>query len=176
MDIFALGLVVWQVLQRTQASPLQSLSDAALDQVYASDDLMRRTVPFNASGGVGGGMNHVPDMLAIAPTARVNITDLWRAVKANSMSNNQMKLERVKGEYAYLQHQIGDQVASLSAKMDRLLGTLGARFDALGASVQGLAESLSRDTLLHSEQQTQQISKMVQEAHTRLVQQLETRW
>jgi serine/threonine protein kinase len=172
MDIFALGLVAWQVLQRTQASPLQSLSDAALDQVYASDDLMRRTVPFLASG-VGVDVSYFASTLSVEPAARINMVDLWRAVKLNSLSNNLANLVRERKERAALQHHIGDQVASLSAKMDRLLGTLGARFDSLGASVHGLAESLSRDTLLHSEQQTQQISNIVQEAHIRLVQQLE---
>jgi serine/threonine protein kinase len=166
LDMFALGLVMQQVLAR---SPHAALDCAEEDALYASQEQL--DVRLNYPPLYRAELQRVT---CINPAHRMNIADLYRAIKTLSASSAQQGWLHEKVAHQHLQQAVGTQLGTISekldridAKLDRVLQELRTRFDALGSSALEVAESLRKEILLGN-QQVQVLPEMIRAAQDAL--------
>jgi hypothetical protein len=151
LDMFALGLVLWQVVTR---SPRAALDRADADDLHSSQenlDGLVRYPPFYKAV--------LHNLISINATRRTNIAELYVAIKTLSASSAQRGLLHEKEENKHLKRvvygkldSISEKLDKIDIKLDRVLQELRIRFDALGSTAVQVAESLRKEILLGGEQ------------------------
>jgi serine/threonine protein kinase len=152
LDMFPLGLVMWQVLMR---SPHAALDCAEEDALYTSQDNLNEHLSYRAPY-----REVLQKVTSLSPAQRMKIADLSRDIKTLSASNAQQGWLQEREENRHLKRVVGDQLGTIhekldkmDAKLDRVLQELRTRFDALGSSAVAVAESQRREAILGREQE-----------------------
>jgi serine/threonine protein kinase len=150
VDMFALGLVLWQVMKRSPTAALDCDDEARLELLYSDQAQLNAHLEYPARH-----RTVAERMTCLDPARRINITELWRHVTAQDIS-------LMHQQNVYLKSSVHDKLDSMDAKLDKVLEQLKVRFDALGGSVVGIAESLRQQVLLGGEHA--QVLKTIQQA------------
>jgi serine/threonine protein kinase len=152
LDMFPLGLVLWQLLAR---SPHPVLDCAEEEELYTSQEKLDEHL--NLASFYKPALQKVT---CINPKQRMTIVDLYRAAKTlNSASTAQQGWLQEKEANRQLKDAFGSQLSAMdekldkmSAKLDTVLQELRTRFDALGSTAMEVAESLRKEIILGGQQ------------------------
>ena len=142
-DIFSLGLVLWQVLQRSATPALHCVDPAELEHLYtdqaALDVYLSYAAPYQAI---------LSRVTSLNPTLRPDVSQLWKHIKALSASNIHQNWLNAQTENKFLKHSIVHKLTSLVEKLDTVLQVLEDQFSAFNKSTIELAHSLCSEFLL----------------------------
>jgi serine/threonine protein kinase len=142
VDIFALGLVLWQVMNRSPTAALDCRSEARLNHLYSDQAQLNAHLEYPALYSA-----FMERVTCLDPARRSNIADLWRKIKQLSMSSAHRGLVHQCEENAYLKHAVYSKLDSMDAKLDNVLEQLKMRFDALGGNVLEIAQVVRQQSL-----------------------------
>lgn len=136
IDLFALGLSMWQVVARSSHAALDGSDEGAL---YADQEAL------NAH------LNYPPiykkilqSVTAIDPVQRTNMADLSRAIKMLSASSAQQGWLDQKAEHQQLKAAVGDELTSISEKV----GVVGSQLGSLDGKVSTVSDQLGSVSLV----------------------------
>jgi hypothetical protein len=147
VDMFALGLVLWQVIKRNRTAALDCGSEARMTELYSDQAQLNAHLEYPELY-----RPFIERVTSLDLGRRPNVADLWRPVRALSMSNAHQGLMQERQVNDHLKHAIDDKLSSIHSKLDNVLDLLKASFDAVGGTVVEIAESLHQQVLLDGEQ------------------------
>jgi serine/threonine protein kinase len=142
VDMFALGLVLWQVMKRSPTAALDCDDEARLELLYSDQAQLDAHLDYP--------IQHRPFMrcvTCIEPARRTGIIDLWKHTKNLSASSDHQNLAREREENAFLKHTVKDNLEKIQHELERLRRdqkTLGAHVRA------ALTDNTALNTMLQT--------------------------
>jgi hypothetical protein len=117
VDMFALGLVLWQVMKRSPTAALDCGSDARLDQLYSDQAQLNAHLEYPVLY-----RDFMERVTCLDLNHRVkSVAELWRHIKELTLSNAHQGLVRGREEIAFQKHAVNGNLVSLQHQLERLL-------------------------------------------------------
>mmetsp|Transcript_11732 Transcript_11732/g.20662 ORF Transcript_11732/g.20662 Transcript_11732/m.20662 type:complete len:1186 (-) Transcript_11732:339-3896(-) len=161
MDIFPLGIVLWQVLSRTAYSPL---SVEKLHELYLDQNELFAHLPLSEHFAI-----YEPLLRKLILCSEWTTTEaLYRVMREISTSKAHKNLLKAQQENTFLKEKVSDKLNCIDKKLDTMLDMFKARSD----EIIGMAEVLRKEILLGYEDQLLTLASMkdfTQEAIKELV-------
>jgi serine/threonine protein kinase len=126
VDMFALGLVLWQVMKRSPTAALDCDSEARLDELYSDQAQLNAHLEHPALYRV-----FMERFTCLEPARRPGVTELCRNITALSVSNAHQCLIRERQENTFLKHSVHDNLMAIQHD----LGWLRRDQEALGRHI-----------------------------------------
>ncbi len=156
MDIFSLGLVLWQVLSR---SPYPPLSVEQLQECYSDqNELFSHLALPEPTAMYQPLLNSC--LVLQRHLRRVTAGALYTNMRDMAVSKAHLGWHKARQENIYLKEKVSDKLDGLDKKLDTVLEVMQVRFDALGGQVVTMAQVLRREILLGHEEQSRTLSNM----------------
>eukprot|EP00598_Pedospumella_elongata_P014253 CAMPEP_0184999142 /NCGR_PEP_ID=MMETSP1098-20130426/64595_1 /TAXON_ID=89044 /ORGANISM="Spumella elongata, Strain CCAP 955/1" /LENGTH=1212 /DNA_ID=CAMNT_0027526103 /DNA_START=175 /DNA_END=3813 /DNA_ORIENTATION=- len=156
MDVFSLGLVLWQVLSRSPYSPM---SFEQLHECYSDQNELFSHVALPEPTAMYQPLLYSTLVLQ-PPHRRVTADALFKNMRDMAVSKAHPGWHKARQENIYLKEKVSDKLDGLDKKLDTVLEMMQVRFDALGGEVVTMAQTLRREILLGHEEQTQTLTSM----------------
>jgi serine/threonine protein kinase len=125
VDMFALGLVLWQVMKRSPSAALHGHDEARLNQLYS--DQTRLNDLLNYAAEYRDFMDYAAEFRAflesvtcLEPVHRPDVTELCKKTKSLTASNAHQQLAHAQKEYAVLQHTVKDNLVAIQHELEGL--------------------------------------------------------
>ena len=166
MDMFSLGLVLWQVLSRSPYSPM---SFEQLHECYSDQNELFSHLSLPESSVMYQPLLYSALVLA-PPYGRVTADALYKNMRDMAVSKAHPGWQKARQENIYLKEKVSDKLDGLDKKLDTVLEMMQVRFDALGGEVVTMAQVLRREILLGHEEQSQALTSMKEATQDALMQ------
>jgi hypothetical protein len=141
-DMFALGLVLWQVMKRSPIAALDCDNEARLDQLYSDQAQLNAHLEYPALY-----RDFMERVTCLEPARRPNAAELWRNTKNLSASSAHQHLAREREDNAFLKHSVNENLQAIQRDLEKLRHEQ----EALGAHVRA---ALTDNTALNNMVQT----------------------
>jgi hypothetical protein len=115
VDMFALGLVLWQVMKRSPTAALDCDSEARLDQLYSDQAQLNAHLEYPA--GYRGFMESVT---CLVPLCRPSAAELWGKTRTLSASSAHQNLAHALEENAFLKHAVLENLKTIRNDLESL--------------------------------------------------------
>jgi hypothetical protein len=125
VDMFALGLVLWQVMKRSPTAALHGHDEARLNQLYSDQAQLNALLDYAAE--YRDFMDYAAEFRAfmesvtcLKPVHRPNVTELCKKTKSLTASNVHQQLAHAQKEYADHQHTVKDNLEAIQHELEGL--------------------------------------------------------
>lgn len=155
MDIFSLGLVLWQVLSHSLYPPM---STEQLHECYSNQDELFLHVVLPETRVMYRSLLH--SCLELKPHTRVTAAALYVKARDVTPSKAHPAWHKAEREIVFLKENVSDKLDGLDKKLDTVLEVMQVRFDELGGEVISMVQVLRREILLGHEEQSRTLISM----------------